>query len=91
MSVSKQLFVRAQVLQRARELAARVEADPSDEDARDALISHLSRHAAEHEELLPLVRDEVARLMFDADDEDAEAGDDGRHPRHILLKHAESG
>ena len=62
----------AQVLQHARELAARVEADPEDEDARDALISHLSEHAAEHEELLPLVRDEVARLMQDADEEDAE-------------------
>ena len=67
----------AQVLQRARELAARVEADPEDEDARDALISHLSIYAAEHEELLPLVRDEVARLMLDADEEDAETEADG--------------
>ena len=58
-----------------------MEADPNDEAARDALVEHLSIHAAEHEELLPLVRDEVARLMFDADEEDAEAGADGNYPQ----------
>lgn len=68
-----------------------MEADPEDEDARDALISHLSIHAAEHEELLPLVRDEVARLMLDADEEDAEAEADGERPRQVSLARAKSG
>ena len=79
-----------QVLQRARELAAKVEVDPEDDDARDALILHLSIHAAEHDELLPLVRDEVARLMLDADEEDAEADADGEPPLQVSLARAES-
>lgn len=51
-----------QVLKRADELAARVRQDPTGEAAHGALLAHLDQHAASRVELLPLVREELARL-----------------------------